>query len=236
MAQMSLLDMTQFVWNSIPLTNVPSTVFGNPDPQVRQMLTIMTRAGEYILKRHEWQALVKTFSVTATTDPNFAALPDDFPRFMQRASLWRSDSNLIPAIGPVGPDDWTFLVNVPYSGFPGYWRLADNQLQTLGITVGVTATMQYISKNWVTHANATTGRFWTADTDTTIFDDEVFRLFALWQWKQSKGLAYDEDMTTFGMELEQAIASDRSARPASTQYWLAQNGGQFSWPGLVVTP
>lgn len=67
-SKQSLLEMIQNVYNECGLTNVPTQIFGNADPQVAQFLALANREGKecysYAFRKDGWQILRKQYTFT----------------------------------------------------------------------------------------------------------------------------------------------------------------------------
>ena len=243
----TLLQIATAVSRRLPLSQDPTTVVGNSDPQVRQLLELLQEEGDELTERHQWSQMYGywQFVVTnALTQPgvpgsvyNFASFPSDYNRLDLDASLFRSDTQLTPMSGPVPNDSWWRLLTIPGT-FPGYWRLVDGGMETIGAATGVTCTIPYVSNSWILNTNGvTTYNLWQSDTDTPRINDNLFVLGGRWRWKQSKGLDYAEDMATYEKWLERAIAGDRAARPIATAKEIMQTDlSKYTWPGTIIVP
>jgi hypothetical protein len=213
---LTLAQIVTQVTRLLPLSNEPTTIVGNSDAQVKQLLALIQEEGDDTLERWEWNALMVDWTFAITADPHTQIFPTDFNRFLQRASMWRSGSLLTPLTGPVGPDQWHRLLTLPGT-FPGYWRPFGGAIQVTGVSVGETVTIPYISQNWILDINGTTKkRLWAADSDTPLIYDNLVVLGGRWRWKQSKGLEYAEDFASFERRAEARSSADRATRPIST--------------------
>lgn len=237
---MQLLEIIQRVVRRLPLTNAVSQIVGTSSQLILQLMELAQEEGDELTGRHEWQSLQSVLSgVGAGGNPDSFPLPADWNRFRADASVFRSGSLLTPLSGPVAIDAWHKLLVLPGIRFPGYWRLEDNHLLTVGVPTGETVKLPYISANWILDKDGvTTKAFWAADTDTPILHERLIRTGVIWRWKQSKGLDYAEDLKNFELELERRIAADRVARP--TQMHQIAPAGElndmpYAWPGMVVT-
>jgi len=235
---MTALELLQRAVRLLGITDPPTTLVGSTDPQVTNLLEILTDVGQDIASRHDWSALQTTFTFTSDgTDGQSVPFPLDWDRTSPTASLWRSGSRLTPMIGPVSPDIWHELLVMPGVRFPGYWRMFGGNIQIVGAPTGETASIEYLSNAWV--SDATDGTFKTAvskDGDTFRLPDRLLRLAMIWQWRSFKGLSYAEELATFEKQLERDIAADRSARPVSTNLNLTPDSPNMSWPGMVIAP
>lgn len=235
---MTALELLQRTVRLLGITEPPTSLVGSTDPQVTNLLEILTDVGQDIASRHDWSRLGSSFTfASAGVDAQAYPLPNDWDRSSPTASVWRSGSLLTPLSGPCPPDVWHELLAMPGIRFPGYWRLFGGELQIVGIPIGETGSFEYLSNAWVTDPDD--GSFKTAvskDSDTFRLPDRLLRLAVIWQWRSFKGLSYAEEMATFEKQLERDIAADRSARPISTTSPLTPDSPNMSWPGMIVVP
>ncbi len=241
----NLLQIATSVSRRLPLSNDPTSVVGNSDPQVKQMLELLQEEGDELIERHEWSQMYFYWQfvvANAQTQPgvpgsqfDLALYPTDFNRLTNDSSVYRQDSILTPMSGPVPSDSWWRLLTVPGT-FPGFWRLVDGGMESIGVGTGVICTVPYISNNWILDKDGvTTKPLWASDTDTPKIQDDLFILGGRWRWKQSKGLDYGEDMETYEKWLEKAISADRAARPVSTsKAFMEMDLSKYTWPGTII--
>jgi hypothetical protein len=196
----------------------------------------MQELGEELMEASEWSRLITTWTFSVSADPHTESFPDDYHRYLNQADFWRSGSDITPMTGPVSSDDWHYLSDTPGT-YPGYWRPYSTGVQVTGVPTTETCDIEYISNAWVLDPDAVTLKSgFTADADTIIFDNNMFKAGVRWMWKQSKGLDYAEDMATYERRKELLIAADRAARPLLMRRRIRDSyeARQFSWPGQVV--
>lgn len=235
---MTALELLQRTVRLFGITDPPTSLVGSTDPQVINLLEILTDVGQDIAARHDWSPLSTTFTaVSLGTDPETYSLPPDWNRSSPTASVWRSGSKLTSLSGPCPPDVWHELLAMPGIRFPGFWRMFGGNMQVIGVPVSETISVEYLSSAWVIDADD--GTFKDAvskDGDTFRLPNRLLRLAVIWQWRSFKGLSYAEEMATFEKQLERDIAADRSTRPISTNSPLTPDTPNMSWPGMVVVP
>ena len=232
----NLLMLARSVSNRLPLSTTVTTVVGNTEPLIAQLLEIMQEEGDEMMQCHDWSELYKTWTMTLVTDPDEITFESDHDRYVKNADFWRSGSDVSPLSGPVSSDDWHYIVDIS-GNYPGYWRPIRLGIEITGVPLDETVDVEYISKNWIIDLDGSTGKAaFAADTDTIIFDENMFKAGIRWRWKQSKGLAYAEDMETYERLKEKRIAADRAARPMPTNRSITERykAAGYSWPGQVT--
>lgn len=236
MAAMTALELLQRTVRLLGITDPPTSLVGSTDPQITNLMEILTDVGQDIASRHEWSALQGTFTFTSDgTDGQSAPFASDWSRTSPPASVWRSGSLLTPLSGPAPPDVWHELMVMPGIRFPGYWRMFGGEIEILGVPSGETVSIEYLSNGWVIDPDdASKKTAVSKDGDTFRVPERLLRLAVIWQWRSFKGLSYAEEMATFEKQLERDIAADRAARPISTEMRLRPSGPRMTWPGMVI--
>ena len=79
------------------------------------------------------------------------------------------------------------------------------------LAVGQTAYFAYLDKNCIALAGGGFGDVFLNDGDSFVLDERVLKLGMIWQWKAQKGVAYAEDMGTYGDALTNAMGHDSPA-------------------------
>ena len=230
-----LLQLATRITRRLPLSADPVSMVGSDEPQLQQLLELMQEEGDELVSRHSWSVLIKTWTFAIDADPHSETFPSDFDRFLLDADVWRSGSDVTPLTGPVPSNKWQLLTSSPGT-YPGYWRPYGGGIQVQGVSLTESASVEYVSKNWILDTDGTTGKAtWAADTDTLRLPEILYVQGVRWRWKSSKGLEYAEDMATYERELERRIAADRLARPISMTRMVRFDPTRFAWPGSVVT-
>jgi hypothetical protein len=233
---MNALQIIQKVVRLMPITELPTTIVGVTDPQVTNLVAILSDCGQGLTTRHDWSTLGKSFSFTSTAEnPQREPLPSDWGNAYPNASVWRSGSKLTPLSGPAPPDAWHRLLTLPGVRFPGYWRLFDGNLEVIGCPADETVTFEYVRNGWVVDPDdGSIKSEVTKDGDAFLLPDRLLSLGVMWQWRSAKGLSYAEEMATFEREFELKVAADRAARPISTTWPYRPDQPLRSWPGMIV--
>lgn len=219
---MTLLTIAQNACDELGIPR-PTTVYGSSDPQLRQLLRIANRVGDLLYKAHAWTILQRLHSDTTIASTAEYSLPSDFGRFIDDTA-WDA-TNYWEMRGPLTPQDWALrkygIIGV--SAFRKRWRVKRASTgNTRKFAIDPTPTsaddfvFEYVSNGWVIKASdSTVTNAWTADTDTTVFDEYLFEQGIIWRWGSRKGFDITVDLPDFENELEKAIARDGGASKLS---------------------
>lgn len=230
---MALLDIVRAVALKVGVT-VPTAAVASVDQNIQQIIGFVNEDGQELASRYDWQELTNeaTFttvatesqgSITALTGPDFA--------FVQNETMW-DRSTKRPVFGPKVPAEWQQLkaqfVNGPWSQY----RIRGNQVLFIPVpAAGDAIFFEWVSKWWATATGGTTGTqpALLVDTDIAILDERLITLGAIWRYKQTKRLAYDEDFD----KAEAAIADAISRNASKPTLNLAGPQGNIQ-PGVWV--
>ena len=214
---MSLLTMIQGVAQDLGLPT-PTTVVGNPDVQVTQLLQIAQREGRDLASRFPWTKMVlsNTFTIAAAQDQGLmngtVVSTSDFDYIIPE-SFWNRTTTM-PIRGPLSFTEWEALQAIPVTGPFPFYLLRDGHLY-LSPTPAVgtqTGAFEYKSTFWC-ESNAGVGRAaWAADSDIGRLDENLMSLGITWRWLKRKGLDYGEDFQTYEKRLIDAYARDGGRR------------------------
>lgn len=214
----------------------PSLVASATEETPKRMLRLLNKAGQQLLKDHDWNALTTVQTVTPTaTQVQSAHPPSDFDRFTSETALWDIGMKR-PAVGPLAMDKWLRLVVEVTSAADKYWTLIAGKVNILPVpAVTDSFVYSYQSKNWVLSGSSAAKAAFTDDDDTPRISDELLILELIWRWKQSIGLDYGEDMASAARLKETIIAADRGNRILSLATPFRGELPDSYWPG-VITP
>lgn len=208
---MTLLSTVQNAMVQCSLT-APSVVYTSADDIVKQMVRLLYVEGRELLKRHDWNILVRPVTfVCGASNAQTNQPPSGFDRFAKGAKIWNVD-NQWELTGPVNADEWNEAIIRDVSALPMYWRLIGGVLNIEPPVSGTNMRYEYISNKWIKQAGVTLATTLSADTDTFVFPEHLLELGLVWRFKQAKGLDYAEDMRTYGLWLQEAISGDSGGR------------------------
>lgn len=216
---MTLLSAIQDVTATFSLSN-PTTVIGNDDEQVRQLLGLANEEGKSLARRFAWQRLLKegTFTtvaaetqstlIAATGGATFTDYGLYVPDTMwNRTKKWR-------VFGPYNSQQWQAVkASGLDAGVYSTFRIrGDSILFYPTPTAGESIYFEYISKNWNKTAGGQEQSRWANDDDTYLLDEELLKLGVKWRFLRAKGLSYGEEFS----EYEHAVAKVASHDGART--------------------
>lgn len=123
-------------------------------------------------------------------------LPSDFDRYISHT--WWDRTNHWMLIGPMSPqmDQWQ-RSGITTTGPRVRWRQMGRRPTVWRIwppptaqTVPDALVFEFVSDGWVEHIDGTFGKRFTADTDTSLLDDDALILGVKWRMWQIKGFSY----------------------------------------------
>lgn len=238
---MTALSIIQQVcaWQALP---IPTTLFTATDAQTIELRGLLNEEiGElkkwpdmYWRKLIRQQTFISENSDVQTLDP----LPDDLEYIIPN-SMW--DRTLTrPCWGPITPQEWQawkarpILTSVIWG-----WRLRGNEFLTApNPPAGDTVCYEYISSLAV-YAEADTvptKPYFTADDDTSIFDEIMVARGVRWRFLSQKKLDYAQEYAVW-IGLVQREASRNKGMPvlnAASSGWATLGGPyvpSFNFPG-----
>jgi hypothetical protein len=202
---MSLLTAVQRTCRRVGVP-APSSVVNNADVTVQQMLALAIEEGRELSDRFNWQVLTKegTFTTLAQEDQGLVtAIASDFARIVNDTMYDRTDRR--PVYGPVTPQDWQQIKGSVSTSVQHTFRVRGGKiLFDPAPPAGHAIHFEYVSKNWVTDDQDT----FTADSDTSLIDEELITLGLVWRFREAKGFDYSEAFRKYEIRLANAIARD----------------------------
>ena len=138
-------------------------------------------------------------------------LPADFEAITDRTQ-WDKSKHW-ESLGPESPQQWQWLKSGYISTGPRIrWRILDNQFQIWPVmNTQEYLGWEYRSKGWARAADGTVKNSFTADSDTTVFDDRVMVLFTKMKYWGIKGFDTTLLQQDYQRYLSVAKANDKGA-------------------------
>lgn len=215
---MSLIQIIQDAADEIGVPQ-PSQVVGSQDPTAKALLRAYIKEGQDLLQEDPaWSTQINEYTFDTVASQEEYPLPDDYQRMINntawdRAQFWQIR-------GGITPQQWQVI----RSGLYQTARLSANfrikqatdkvskAFYLDPIPGGVRELVfEYQSKWWV---YAPTGNVRkprpTADTDETIFDDELVTRGVVWRFLRMRKLPFATELADYKQYRDRAIAQDRS--------------------------
>lgn len=203
---MSLLTIVQHAADRLGLTR-PSTVISSPDENARILLGMAQEEGKALADRHTWQALQTEYTFATVNGTASYALPTGFDALIKDTVFNRTQRRRMQ--GDLSPSQWqetqaslVTMVNPAFRIRGSLFYISPTP------TAAETVAYEYVTKNWCQSVASVGQTEWTADTDTALLDEELFKLGVIWRFKSRKGFDYAEDMQTYEVAVNKAIFKD----------------------------
>lgn len=212
---MSLLSVAQAVAEEVGIKS-PSTVIGNSDRQVKQLLRLINRSGRILAKKN-WTILQKETTFSTSNGTASYSLANDFDRLLDFTAWDRT--NYWQLRGPLGPKEWQIKKSalVATATLRSNFRIKpDTRANMFYVDPTPTSTntfvYEYASNQWVKDSGNTTGKTaYAVDTDISLISEELIELDVIWRLLARKGFAYDEEKREAEMQIDKAFAEDGGA-------------------------
>lgn len=228
---MSLLSIVQSVAQRV-LKNTPSAAVSNIDTSIQQLIGLVNEEGQELAARYSWQALRKEASFTtmaAESQGTIQAITGADFNFIVNETMWNR-SQRRPVFGPRTAQEWQQLKAQFMQGPWIQYMLRQNLLLFLPVpSAGFQINFEWISKYWCTNNVGTPSDTMTQDADLSLLDERLIKLGALWRFKKSNRLEYEEDWNVYEAAVTDAIGRDGSKGRLNLE------GAQADvYPGVVV--
>lgn len=209
--------------------------FASGDPNVLQLLKLLTTVGRGLMLRYPWLQQKTDYSFV-TTSATVYNLPADFSAYVNQTGWNRSTRQPLVTLSP---QQWEMMKAVlANSSFPVFFRpgfaSAATGLPTLELmatpTAGQTIAFEYTSRLWVRPAGASPTFLDapTATTDTIRFDSQLATRALRTAWLEAKGF----DSTAARQDYEEMLEAVRSANVQAAPV-LSLNGAGSGYNRLL---
>lgn len=209
---MTLLSAAQTVASEVGFPQ-PTSIVSNTDATAIQLFTLLNRVGKEIAQRYEWSSLTKQTSFTTLAAETQTALPADFDHILNDTMYDRTTGWVI--YGPYSARQWQRDKAFVSAGSFYTFRIRGKQvIFTPNPPAGDSVYYEYLSTYWVdSDADGLGDRaLFTADTQTTVFEEDLLIKGGVVRFKQAKGLEYAEDMNRFEKHMELQFGRDGGRR------------------------
>jgi len=191
-----------------------SDPFSSIDEGFSQMVGLLNVAGQELVQLDDWEVLLTPFTqVTSSADSGVYPLPDDYDRFVGQTG-W-DQSNDVPIIGPLSPQDWAYLEGRDLASDSIYlsYRIYQSQLEVYPQPPpdAVNISFEYISRNWVQQADTTKVDLCTVAGDTVLLDPLLMQKFLKVKFLDAKNLPSQAARIEFENVLQNRVGNDNGA-------------------------
>jgi len=227
---MTALSIIQTVcaWQALP---IPTALFSSMDPQTVEMRSLLNEEIGELARWPDslWRKLMRqhTFISEDSDVQTLSPLPDDL-EYIIPSTMWDRTMTR-PCLGPIDPQTWQawkarpILTSVLWG-----WRLRGNEFLTApNPPAGDTVCYEYVSNLCVYSDGATTPdkQYFTADSDTSIFNELMVARGVRWRFLSQKKLDYTQEYQVW-IGLVQREVSRNKGMPVL-------NAANPTWPALA---
>lgn len=206
----TVLSVIQRVCPKIGIA-IPTAVFGSTEREHIELAEMANDVAEKLVEDHDWQALTVEHTITGDGVTEIFDFPDDYDRMILNGNVWNSRTR-----NPVDPLDLNTFLSRDVRGFDVYsaYVIIGNQIRIQPIMeAGETVVFHYIKTTCIKGAvSVAHEQCFTSDDDEFILDNRLLRLGMIWQWRESKGLPYAEDMENYERALMKEVRSERGSK------------------------
>lgn len=197
---MSLLSIVQDAAAELN-SAIPGYVVGATDPLGIQMHRLASKAAKELYRQYDWMLLRKEATITIVAAQAAYAVEADFGRLIP--ATWWDRGQQWSMIGPESAQEWQYRKSgIATVGPRRRFRMLPSATGGTTITLDPTPTTtdagtiiayEYVSKRWAQDISGTFHADWTADTDTSLIDEECITADVIWRFLRAKGLAYEDE-------------------------------------------
>lgn len=230
---MTLLTIAQAAADKIGLRR-PSAVITSTDAEVEKLLRNINEEVTDLIAAAYWQQLrtEQTFTAIAGgTQTGF--IPADWNRMVPETFWDRSGQRLMTAVASAV--EWQNLKAINYTGPEPKFVIRGNVLYVLPVMAGgETLACEYISNNFARAASGGAAQSsYLVDGDTTVLDEPLITLGAIWRYKADEGLPFAADKVKYDLRL--ALLLDNNAPTSGTMLSADIFGGGRVYSGAPTS-
>lgn len=188
----------------------PTAVLGSSTREHLELAQIVREAAERIMDAHDWQTLTRLSTHTGDGSATAFDLPSDFANMSADARVW--SSRLRQPFAAFSRDEWLDYENRNVQFVYGAWVKIGDQINIKPVMASGETAKYYYQSNLVWNDGSSNIATPVSDDDTFRLSDRLLMLASVWQWKQLKGLAFDQDYMDYERALGHEIDKDRGPR------------------------
>lgn len=213
---MTLLSALNDVQRLVSLP-VSSAIVADTQESQQLLYALAKRSIMDLARRHEWPALKRENSFTASiAELQASGRPSNFDRMIPETFWNRTRDRQL--YGPASPSQWQTFKGYPItSTIDRIWMLRNDGLYIYpAMTVADTLVFEYIVNTPVVAVDGTTLKTnFTLDTDSPVLSEEILTLDVAWRYLKQKGLDYAEQMRDAELRIQTEISAQRGVGPVS---------------------
>lgn len=224
--QTTYIEVVQLTLQSVGHPK-PADVAGSLDEAVLRCGFYANQAGTELKDQHDWNELNKSAEISIFSDfvgqtEKAFDLPSDFDSFVDDTQWDRSTQ--LPAIGPVNPQDWQWLVVREAMITTRFmWRIRNKQLWIKSPPETATPfTFEYNSKNWcVDGLTAASKDLMSNNSDYHVYPWQLVVLLTRAKWLKTEGY----DSTQAEADYTRSLEAETGANLGNTALSLVPGVG-----------
>lgn len=209
----------------------PQTFFGATTQFEVELCDLADEVAQDIAKYQDWQALTRIGAITGDGTTSDFALPIDYDRMLQNATLQDLSTWFWGFYGYTDINAFVLDQARGFNAYPGGWIIFNNRIRfSPAPAAAQEATFPYITKNWAIDTSTAPKDKFTADTDSFALPERLLTLGLVWRWRENKKLDAAGDQEAFIKALDEYAARDGGAkifRRNSARYFP---GTYPAWP------
>lgn len=169
----------------------PTTLAGVSDTQAVQLLSLLNSSGNELMLYYPWEQFTKEWVFVTVDGQAEYDLPDDYNYFKDQTQWDRTDH--WPLLGPKSPQEWAWLKGALVAALPRLrFRIANNKLllyptPSASGGSGLTLSMEYVQKNWVSPASGDPTTMVTQGTDVVNYNPWLMVKYVKFKFYELKG-------------------------------------------------
>ncbi len=197
--------------------------FSSTDKAARQMVRLLNIAGREMVSLHPWQILTREEQFTTVQgEDGVHDLPNDYAYMIDQTG-WERREN-VPLIGPLSPQDWTYLLGRDLVGSTIYasFRFDQNKLFLFPnnpAPAELDVNYEYISYNWVQDGDVVVGPnsppgdsdSATKSSDIILYPPILASRYLKVKWLEAKNLDSTSAMDGFRTQFYSWAGKDNGA-------------------------
>lgn len=193
---------------------VPLSVATSGDVQVLQLMGLLNEVLEDLQERKAFSFLQTeaTFLSTAMeVQGEIKTLAPGFVRLLDNLLYNRTSREVI--FGSIPPAEWQIHKSGIWEISETKFRIQQGMLKFLPVPeAGSTIAFEYVTAAPV-FSGITYKQYFTADTDTCLYPDDLLILGLRWIWRREKGMRYLENKRDYEYKVSNLAGNDGTSQP-----------------------